>query len=84
MPDPTPGPIADYGSEQCAICHARLALESCWCCMGEGGWHDCEEDTCCCLDTETIDDVCEECQGAGAYIACPNIMNHPREDTPHA
>ena len=41
----------------------------CWLCHGDGGYHDCGEDTCCCLDPddEESDDwyCCEECGGTG-------------------
>ena len=41
------------------------AGDTCWMCHGEGGFHDCGEDCCCCLDKEEITDVCEECGGTG-------------------
>lgn len=34
--------------------------------MGDGGWHDCGEDTCCCLEPE-LDTPCDECLGEGGY-----------------
>ncbi len=38
-------------------------------CLGEGGWHDCGEDTCCCLDPEDRTSldwiVCGVCGGSG-------------------
>jgi hypothetical protein len=37
-------------------------------CDGEGGYHDCGEDTCCCADTGEDDDgweVCDGCDGSG-------------------
>lgn len=37
----------------------------CWLCHGEGGFHDCGEDTCCCLDKDEITDDCPECDGEG-------------------
>jgi hypothetical protein len=40
--------------------------DCCWRCHGEGGWHDCGEDCCCCLDPEAIDENwvwCDECGG---------------------
>ena len=37
----------------------------CWYCHGEGGFHDCGEDCCCCADPEEITDVCPECDGEG-------------------
>lgn len=40
--------------------------EECWACNGEGYYHDCGEDTCCCLDPETDDlHPCQECGGKG-------------------
>jgi hypothetical protein len=42
---------------------------ACWKCHGVGGFHDCGEATCCCLDPadESSDDwiVCDECDGWG-------------------
>lgn len=29
-------------------------VTSCWKCMGDGGWHDCGEDCCCCADPEEL------------------------------
>lgn len=44
--------------------------DTCQTCGGDGGYHDCGEDTCCCLDPGGSDDedwiVCEECGGSGA------------------
>lgn len=38
-------------------------------CFGEGGYHDCGEDTCCCLDPGGPDDpgwrTCHVCGGSG-------------------
>jgi len=39
--------------------------EPCWYCHGDGGFHDCGEDCCCCLDKEEITEVCPECKGRG-------------------
>lgn len=39
--------------------------EPCWHCLGEGGFHDCGEDTCCCLDKDEITEICPECRGRG-------------------
>ena len=40
--------------------------EPCWACDGEGFYHDCGEDTCCCANPEE-DDLwpCDECDGTG-------------------
>jgi hypothetical protein len=43
----------------------------CWQCHGEGGWHDCGEDCCPCLDNEEITIWCDECDGNGGYLECP-------------
>jgi hypothetical protein len=69
--------------EDCAVCGGMLSLESCWCCLGAGGFHECDEDSCCCLDPEELNDVCEECQGTGEDLVCPNARHHPpQEDAP--
>jgi hypothetical protein len=40
--------------------------ECCWACHGEGFFHDCGEDTCCCLRPERdYCYPCEECGGTG-------------------
>lgn len=50
----------------CRKCGAYLELISCWQCMGEGGFHDCGEDCCCCLDPE-LNETCDVCEGDGEY-----------------
>lgn len=42
----------------------------CWQCGGAGGFHDCGEDTCCCLDKGDLNEVCDECNGRGGFC-CP-------------
>lgn len=66
----------------CDICGCVLALESCWSCLGDGGFHNCGEDTCACLDPDELDEVCEECDGEGEYLACPYAAHHPRQEAP--
>jgi hypothetical protein len=45
--------------------HATHGLyEACWHCHGAGGWHDCGDDCCPCLEPE-ITDECPECDGEG-------------------
>lgn len=39
--------------------------ESCYNCHGEGGFHNCGEDCCCCLDKEEITEICPVCGGTG-------------------
>jgi hypothetical protein len=42
----------------------HLDYVACWHCFGEGAFHECGEDTCCCLDKSPNVD-CEECGGEG-------------------
>jgi hypothetical protein len=39
--------------------------QSCWNCMGAGGFHDCFDDTCVCADPDELTETCEECEGSG-------------------
>jgi hypothetical protein len=65
--------------EYCPECNACLEWVSCWECFGEGGWHDCGEDCCCCLDPE-INEWCPTCGGDGEYLECPNVPHdRPRD-----
>lgn len=62
-----------YGDDDydyCPICGSALELESCWQCHGEGGWHDCGEDCCCCLVKDEITVDCDVCDGDGYYLQC--------------
>lgn len=79
---PSYEPDDEYGPT-CSICGCELELddESCWQCHGEGGWHDCGEDCCCCLDKEEITEECDECGGTGKQWYCPNARNHPSSVT---
>ena len=43
--------------------------DACWQCGGEGGYHDCGEDCCCCAKPK-IDVICQECHGDGGYLIC--------------
>jgi hypothetical protein len=60
----------DFGDEYCPVCGAYMERVDCWMCHGDGGFHDCGEDTCCCLDKEEITETCEECKGEGGYLVC--------------
>jgi hypothetical protein len=53
----------------------RGVMESCWQCMGDGGWHDCGEDCCCCLEPE-LNVVCDECDGEGEYDVASEEASH--------
>ena len=57
-------------SEDCEICGAMTEPESCDYCNGEGGFHDCGEDCCCCADPEEITENCPECDGDGFWMRC--------------
>lgn len=57
---------------ECEVCGAPMEMESCWRCMGEGGEHDCGDDTCCCLNP-AINIPCEECNGQGEYLQCSEL-----------
>lgn len=43
--------------------------ENCWDCGGDGHFHDCGDDTCCCLHPE-IDELvtCSTCEGSGGWV----------------
>ena len=72
--------IDEYDAEHCTICGRTLDLESCWHCLGDGGFHNCGEDTCVCLDPEELNEICDECDGEGAYLVCPADEHHPRRE----
>lgn len=55
----------------CSVCGTETESTECWKCHGEGGFHDCGDDTCPCANP-TIDNVCEECNGEGYYPECRN------------
>jgi hypothetical protein len=65
----------------CSLCGAALSLEACYLCLGAGGWHNCGEDTCCCLDGEEITDVCAVCDGEGEYLVCSALPHAAGEET---
>jgi len=66
-PDDTPTPVYPL----CNICGTETESTECWKCHGLGGFHDCGDDTCPCLDP-SIDAVCDECHGEGYYPECRN------------
>lgn len=37
----------------------------CWYCDGAGGWHECMDDCCACLDPDEITITCSVCNGKG-------------------
>lgn len=60
-----------FRTPTCERCGAEQTYRDCWNCGGEGNsYHDCGQDTCCCLDPE--DNVeCDICEGDGGWWACP-------------
>ena len=64
--------------EHICECGLEKEPESCHACHGEGGYHDCGEDTCCCLD-KSPNIICDECDGTGEYLVCPNAEAHYKE-----
>jgi hypothetical protein len=60
----------------CPTCGAEMDSEQCWYCHGEGGFHDCGEDCCPCLDKDEITEDCCECDGTGRKWFCPNAASH--------
>lgn len=61
----------------CQICGSYLEWEDCWQCHGDGGFHDCGEDCCMCIDKEEITVDCEVCKGEGGYRICIAASKHP-------
>lgn len=57
----------------CQVCGAMLEPEPCGFCGGAGGWHDCGEDTCNCLDPDELNDFCTDCDGEGEWLRCPAV-----------
>lgn len=70
------GPDEDY-PDLCPVCGSDFEWEDCWQCHGDGGFHDCGEDCCCCLDKEEITVDCEVCKGEGGYRICISASRHP-------
>jgi hypothetical protein len=63
----------------CLICGGEMDREPCWHCLGEGGFHDCGEDCCPCAEPDLNED-CDECDGVGSYLVCPNATRHPPKE----
>lgn len=61
----------DAGPPLCSVCGQEQERESCWSCGGEGGFHDCGEDCCCCLYPD-LNVRCDVCGGQGSYWICPH------------
>ena len=55
----------------CKVHGCNLHGRDCDRCEGEGGFHDCGEDCCCCLDKDELTERCDECDGTGRVEWCP-------------
>ena len=55
----------------CEIHDCNLVGSECDDCDGEGGYHDCGEDSCCCLDPDEPNETCGRCHGTGHVEWCP-------------
>lgn len=56
-----------------------MEWESCWHCLGAGGFHECGEDCCVCVDKEEITETCSECNGDGGYLICNDCIAAAQE-----
>jgi hypothetical protein len=59
----------------CKIHECNLYGRDCEDCSGEGGYHDCGEDCCCCLDPEEPNARCSHCRGTGRLEWCPEYTD---------
>jgi hypothetical protein len=67
--------------ERCPKCGStEVHRQECWNCGGEGGFHDCGEDCCCCLDKEEITVDCNICKGNGSYLICEKCIRLAKAD----
>ena len=69
----------EYPEEPVCWCGLIKTMESCHACLGEGGHHNCGDDTCVCLD-KSPNIMCEECGGTGEYPVCPNAEQHHKDE----
>ena len=54
----------------CKECGNEKTFRDCWNCDEGCSYHDCGEDSCCCLDP--IDNMrCDVCYGRGGFLVCP-------------
>jgi hypothetical protein len=63
-----------YERSDCPVCGSDQQWVECWHCFGDGGYHDCGDDCCCCLHPELDLNVdCPECGGEGGYLECLSL-----------
>lgn len=58
-----------YTEPICKKCGNSVDFEQCQNCDEGMSYHDCGEDTCCCLDPEP-NVTCDYCDGAGWWAVC--------------
>ena len=64
--------------EACTVCGCDLEWADCWSCVGDGGYHDCGEDCCCCANPDDdLNCACDVCDGRGGWPLCPLANSHP-------
>ena len=68
----------DNDHAYCPLCGAYEEWVECWQCHGQGGWHECGEDCCPCLDKEEVTRDCDECFGQGGWLECTGLP-HTKE-----
>lgn len=57
--------------DTCDVHGCNLHDRECDDCSGEGGYHDCGEDCCCCINPEETTHRCRNCKGTGFIRWCP-------------
>jgi len=59
-----------YGQEAvCKKCGCDVMWIDCWNCEDGFSYHDCGEDSCCCIDPEPNVE-CDICDGKGGWYEC--------------
>ena len=53
----------------CSKCDSEVMWQDCWNCEEGYSYHDCGEDTCCCIDPQP-NVVCDICNGEGGWYVC--------------
>lgn len=61
-------------TDECNECGTLMEWKECWNCEDGYAYHDCGEDTCCCLDPEP-NVVCDVCNGEDGWMMCPNCRD---------
>lgn len=61
------GTIHEY--VRCEHCNSDTEWQDCYDCEDGASYHDCGEDTCCCLDP-TPNVICDTCEGKSGWRVC--------------